>query len=244
MFATQSVELPQSTFLALRDHLRRHGKGHELAAMLTAAVELWLAQQQEAAGAYGYQWKNVFLPEGTVLRSWSYGEHNYAHVKGDQIIYEGRAVSPNQLAQMFARTTRNAWNDLFIRRPGDKTFKQACVLRQETEREERARLAAVDTQVPDTSAATPASAVATAIPSVRPTSNTVASASGASGATGASGAAAPAPPAADLSPQALAAIVTSVLAQLTPPRDTTPNPGWNLPERRKYRYRLEDVAFE
>jgi hypothetical protein len=48
----------------------------------------------------------------------------------------------------------------------------------------------------------------------------------------------------DLSPQALAAIVTAVLAQMTPPRDTTPNPGWNLPERRKYRYRLEDVAFE
>jgi hypothetical protein len=28
------------------------------------------------------------------------------------------------------------------------------------------------------------------------------------------------------------------------PRDTTPGQGWTLPERRKFRFRLEDVAFE
>jgi hypothetical protein len=28
------------------------------------------------------------------------------------------------------------------------------------------------------------------------------------------------------------------------PRDPTPGQGWTLPERRKYRYRLEDVAFD
>jgi hypothetical protein len=28
------------------------------------------------------------------------------------------------------------------------------------------------------------------------------------------------------------------------PRDTTPSPNWSLPERRKFRYRLEDVAFD
>jgi hypothetical protein len=27
------------------------------------------------------------------------------------------------------------------------------------------------------------------------------------------------------------------------PRDTTPGEGWTLPERRKFRYRLEDIAF-
>ena len=29
-----------------------------------------------------------------------------------------------------------------------------------------------------------------------------------------------------------------------PPRDPTPGEGWKLPERRKYRFRLEDVAFD
>ena len=28
------------------------------------------------------------------------------------------------------------------------------------------------------------------------------------------------------------------------PRDTTPGQGWTEPERRKYRFRLEDVAFD
>jgi hypothetical protein len=27
------------------------------------------------------------------------------------------------------------------------------------------------------------------------------------------------------------------------PRNTDPEPGWNLPGRRKFRYRLEDVAY-
>ena len=69
----------------------------------------------------GYQWKTLFLPEGTVLRSWSYDEHNYAKVEGDQIIHRGEAVSPNQFAQSFARATRNArW-----RRTGiEKKFKK------------------------------------------------------------------------------------------------------------------------
>ncbi|MYN28128.1 hypothetical protein [Duganella levis] len=28
------------------------------------------------------------------------------------------------------------------------------------------------------------------------------------------------------------------------PRNTTPGEGWTLPERRKFRFRIEDVAFE
>ena len=233
MFATQSVELPRPTYTALWEFLKQQGRPGAIPSVLAEAVELWLEKQQEASGTYGYQWKTVFLPEGTVLRSWSYGEHNYAKVIGDQIVYEGRAISPNQLAQHFGRSTRNAWNDLFIRRPGDRTFKQACVLRAEVEREEQAlHQARLEAAVPAGVAPT-----APAVPSEpAPPSST-------SSAPGRPSDALPKNDS-DLSPQALAAIVTAVLAHMTPPRDTTPNPGWNLPERRKYRYRLEDVAFE
>jgi hypothetical protein len=221
MFATQSVELPRPTYTALWEYLKQQGKQWEVPAVLAEAVELWMEKQREAKGTYGYQWKTVFLPEGTVLRSWSYGEHNYAKVEGDRIICKGRTVSPNQLAQHFGRSTRNAWNDLFIRRPGDKTFKQACLLRMEVEREDQAlrqaRLAA--------SESTEAAPV--------PAASSMSSAS-----------TAPSMPGPDLSPQSLAAIVTAVLSHMTPQRDTAPEPGWNLPERRKHRYRLEDVAFE
>jgi len=37
---------------------------------------------------------------------------------------------------------------------------------------------------------------------------------------------------------------TAVEPPPAPGRDITPGPGWNLPERRQFRYRLEDVAFD
>ena len=146
----------------------------------------------------GYQWKSLFLPGGTALRSRSYGEHNYARVEGDQIIHDGRPVSPNQFAQSFARTTRNAWTDLYVRRPGDKQFKLAYRLRQELKDQSKA-----DAPPP-----------------------------------------APSPDAAILAlAAALQASAPGTLRNPTPtPRDSSPEPGWNLPERRKYRYRIEDVC--
>ena len=59
------------------------------------------------------------------MRSWRYGQNNYARVKGDRIIHEGKAVSPNQFAHSFARTIRNAWTERYIRRTEDKQFKPA-----------------------------------------------------------------------------------------------------------------------
>jgi len=52
------------------------------------------------------------LVDFALLRSWSYGEYNSARVIGDEIIHKGRAVTPKQFAQSFARSTRNAWEDL------------------------------------------------------------------------------------------------------------------------------------
>lgn len=200
MFTTMSVQLPTNTLLSLVEQLKHRQGTQDISEAITTAVEFWLAdltQRHKAAdpnGSHGYQWKNVFLPEGTVLRSWSYGEHNYACVEGDHLIHKGKSVSPNQFARAFARSNRNAWSDLFIRRPGDKQFKLACVLRREIVREqEEASKAQPPAAIAPQQAAPPAAAPATA-PAI--------------------------------------------------PRDTSPGEGWTLPERRKYRFRLEDVAFE
>ncbi|MBP1204649.1 hypothetical protein JOD97_002691 [Duganella sp. 1411] len=137
MNTTVTVQLPTDTLLQLIEKLRRRDGSQDISEAMTKAVECWLedparfAPSADPEDMHGYQWKSLFLPEGTVLKSWSYGENNYARVEGDQIIHDGRAVSPNQFAQSFARSTRNAWQDLFIRRPGDKTFKIACRLRDE-----------------------------------------------------------------------------------------------------------------
>ncbi len=210
MKSTTSLEVDTAILLKLIQQLQRRGGAQDLSEAISTAIAFWIDEQSklspgaDPASVRGYQWKSLFLPEGTVLRSWSYGEHNYAYVEGDQLIHNGRPVSPNRFAQSFARTTRNAWTDLFVRRPGDKQFKLADRLRQEL---------ADQVKVP-----------------VQP----------------------PAPPSSDPASLVLAALLTQVAAPKvepapTPPaplRDCTPGPGWTLPERRKYRFRIEDVAFD
>lgn len=124
-------------------------------------------------------------------------------------LHEGKSVSPNQFAQSFARTTRNAWADLYIRRPEDKQFKSASRLRQEL-----------------AEATTRPTAAAPVVTPALPDANVLALI-------------------AALQTQTQTNVPVPAPAQATsiPPRDTTPGEGWTLPERRKYRYRLEDVAY-
>jgi hypothetical protein len=198
MFTTVSVQLPTHLLLDLIQRLERRSGSKDVSAAIVSAVELWLTDEKQFPkkadpnGLHGYQWKCLFLPEGTVLRSWSYGEHNYARVEGDHIILEGRDVSPNQFARAFARSNRNAWDDLFIRRPGDKQFKLASNLRKEVLRAQTEANKPLTKPIaaPASKAETPATA----------------------------------PP----------------IEQ----RNTSQREDWTLPERRKWRIRLEDIAFD
>jgi len=135
VFTTVIAALDPNNLLRLIQHLQRAGQPPDVSAAINTALGYWLDEQLKiaseppAARQRGYQWKTVFLPEGTALRSWSYGEHNYAEVIGDQIIHQGRSVTPNQFARSFARTTRNAWFDLSVRLPGERFYTIASRLR-------------------------------------------------------------------------------------------------------------------
>ena len=206
MFTTMSVQLPTKVLLDLIAQLERRPGSKDLSEAITVAVEFWLAdlkkfpKTHDPNGLRGYQWKCLFLPEGTVLRSWSYGEHNYARVEGDEIIHNGKAVTPNQFARSFARTVRNAWQDLYVRRPGDKQFRLACVLRSEQLQAQKEAGKALPLPAP--------------VPAVAPA------------------------PSASASPPA------SVSTPEPERRDTSQREDWTLPERRKWRIRLEDIAFD
>src|SRR5471032_2138244 len=118
------------------------------------------------------------------------GDHEYAIVEGDRIMYKGRAISPNQFASGYADSVRNAWQDISIRMPGEKHWKLASVRRREL-----ARAAATAPHTPAV-----ANALCVAPPEAAPSSAPL-------------------------------------------PRNTDPGQGWTEPERRKFRFRLEDVAF-
>lgn len=214
MKSTMHLQVDTDTLLRLISHLKIRGGAQDVSEAINSAIELWLREQSalskgsDPASVRGYQWKSLFLPEGTEIRSWSYGEHNYARVVGDEIIHKGKSVTPNQFAQSFARSMRNAWMDLNIRRPGDKQFKMAHRLRLELAQQAKQSQAAaggVAASLADTTMGAFLAALQTQMQASQP-------------------APPPAPPAAR--------------------RDVTPGEEWSLPERRKFRFRLEDVAFD
>lgn len=79
----------------------------------------------------GYRWKSVLLPPGTKIRMTYRSQVHHAEIVGDHFTYEGRSVSPSEFANSVAGgTARNAWRDLWVKRPFDQHFVLADDLRR------------------------------------------------------------------------------------------------------------------
>lgn len=80
----------------------------------------------------GYQWQNVFLPNGTKVRMFYRWQYSYAEIRHGRFYYNKEFISsPSQFARRVANnTTRNAWRDLYIQFPGEGSWKLASSLRQ------------------------------------------------------------------------------------------------------------------
>ncbi len=79
----------------------------------------------------GYHWAPIFLPNGSQLRMHYKRETHNATVKFDRIDYKGKSLSPSELAREIAvGTSRNAWRDLWIKRPKDSEWVLADDLRR------------------------------------------------------------------------------------------------------------------
>ena len=77
----------------------------------------------------GYQWKEVFLPQGTRLRA-NFGKKPYfATVHEAEIRYGEHAVSPSRFANLYGSGNRNAWKAVWLRFPGSDTWLLADVYR-------------------------------------------------------------------------------------------------------------------
>jgi hypothetical protein len=94
---------------------------------------------------HGYQWKSVFLPDGTLLRTVFGGQNYHCLVESDKILYNGRAVSPSGFVNAVGGIRRNAWRCTWILLPDSKEWKLADTLRG-IERPRRARKSAQESQ--------------------------------------------------------------------------------------------------
>ncbi|MES2297443.1 MAG: hypothetical protein V4582_10390 [Pseudomonadota bacterium] len=77
----------------------------------------------------GYQWKQLFLPVGTLLRTVFGGKNHHCVVEGDQILFNGQTVSPSGFVNAIGGIRRNAWRCTWILFPESKEWKLADTLR-------------------------------------------------------------------------------------------------------------------
>lgn len=98
------------------------------------AIHDWLARNDpEAFGApiiRGYQWKELFLPNGTLLRTNFEGKTYYSLVEEDELRHNGKPTSPSQFANSVGGVRRNAWKVTWILFPNTTVWKQAGTLRK------------------------------------------------------------------------------------------------------------------
>jgi hypothetical protein len=79
----------------------------------------------------GYHWAPLFLPNGTAIRMPYKKETSHATVRFGKIDFNGHNYSASELARVIANnTSRNAWRDLWIKRPGDSQWILADELRR------------------------------------------------------------------------------------------------------------------
>ena len=111
------------------------------------AIDDWMRRHKPDALAMqvakGYQWKSLFLPTGTLLRTVFGGKNYHCLVEGDQILYNGKAVSPSGFVNAVGGIRRNAWRSIWILFPDSKDWKLADTLRTRA-RPRRARKSAGD----------------------------------------------------------------------------------------------------
>lgn len=102
MFPRASLPVPPDTLCTCLNYLSLHRRLDELDEIVGEAVQAWLANAkadgflQRPATVRGYQWKELFLPDGTRLRSRNCDEFMYAEVDGDDIKFDGQSMSPMQ----------------------------------------------------------------------------------------------------------------------------------------------------
>jgi len=129
------VKVPPDLYVELLFQLRKYGDTRQPEELLPLAIKAWLASYLGNPCGRGYQWKELFLPHGTELRTRYRGTYYYAKVEGDQLRYGCESVSPRSWIANLTGSVRNAWRDIWIRQGVNHWWVQASVMRTEAARQ-------------------------------------------------------------------------------------------------------------
>jgi hypothetical protein len=133
---TIRVALPAKIYLDLSFHLRKQGDLRNPDEVVGLAVRQWMANRSgmRAAGGNsgrGYQWGELFLPEGAELKMCYRGTWFYANVVRDRLMYAGESVSPREWGLLVTGGVRNAWRDVWLRRSPTECWTRAAAWRDQ-----------------------------------------------------------------------------------------------------------------
>ena len=124
------IYLRSEVYVALVNRTGEACYGDKSEEILSALVLKWLAgsaaDPEARAGNEGYQWKQVFLPHGTELRTSFQGRSTYAKVENENIICNGASITPSQFANAKGCGTRNAWKTIWLKFPGTSKWELAA----------------------------------------------------------------------------------------------------------------------
>lgn len=137
-----AVPVRSNALIELVDFLRKKGSDRSVSDAVEAALDYWISNAEwktdelmpevlERPQHRGYQWKTLLLPPGTQIRMKYKGKVFQAEVRDDDFVFEGRTTTPSEFANhVAAGTARNAWRDLWIKRPQDQAYQLADLLRR------------------------------------------------------------------------------------------------------------------
>lgn len=133
-----TLALPAITLCRLLQYVDAHPTEASAGELAALAIEEWLARGELNKAPQirhrGYQWKSLFLPEGTQLRAWNSTGFAYAEVIGDSIMHQGESVSPHAFICRCKGISRSAWAEVALLLPHENNWKRADVLRRELDR--------------------------------------------------------------------------------------------------------------
>jgi hypothetical protein len=106
---------------------------HEAWEIGAIAIREWMTRNNPESFAMpetcGYQWKHLFLPNGTLLRTIFNGKNFHCLVEKDHIRYNGQDISPSGFVNTVGGVRRNAWKVIWILFPNSSVWKLAGTLR-------------------------------------------------------------------------------------------------------------------
>lgn len=153
-----NVPISTATFLKLAGFLKDSGSDRDPAFAVEDAVEYWLENarwktadllpetvHERPRADYIWRAKDkatrsplppVVLPHGTVLQLSTSDGIKQATVDDGRLLFEGAQIrSPNAFAEAAAGHARDAWRDVYVRRPTDRHYILADDLREQNRKQ-------------------------------------------------------------------------------------------------------------